>query len=383
MISYNTLAGSLAEDPNKLVSRQALHKAMAKDSFVKFLEQIFSDVLLSKLEVNSQKLRLKFNRIIIQDSTIIKLPKRLLSEFSGVKNGFVQVASARIQLALNLLSNHLIHFDLDSYSVNDIASKKLPIQEADLLLRDRGYFSIQEISRILKAKADFIYRYKHGLLYHDITTGKAIDLLKRLDKSKVTDIMVRLSGINGPIIRLIAMPVSIELANNRRAKLKKEAKHTPKKEVLALLSWSIFITSIGDEDISYEEVFKLYKLRWRIEIIFKAMKSHLSLDHIHNVSKPQLKFIVLIKIVMLMLIVQFIYEPLRKSVNQFYNKNISLLKLSKFLMDNKNILDELIALASSKKVRDCIHLKLIAKYCSYEKRRKRLNFTEQFEGVNA
>jgi len=176
MISYNTLAGSLAEDPNKLVSRQALHKAMAKDSFVKFLEQIFSDVLLSKLEVNSQKLRLKFNRIIIQDSTIIKLPKRLLSEFSGVKNGFVQVASARIQLALNLLSNHLIHFDLDSYSVNDIASKKLPIQEADLLLRDRGYFSIQEISRILKAKADFIYRYKHGLLYHDISTGKAIDL---------------------------------------------------------------------------------------------------------------------------------------------------------------------------------------------------------------
>jgi len=123
MISYNTLAGSLAEDPNKLVSRQALHKAMAKDSFVKFLEQIFSDVLLSKLEVNSQKLRLKFNRIIIQDSTIIKLPKRLLSEFSGVKNGFVQVASARIQLALNLLSNHLIHFDLDSYSVNAIASK--------------------------------------------------------------------------------------------------------------------------------------------------------------------------------------------------------------------------------------------------------------------
>lgn len=367
----------------KLVSRQALHKAMAKDSFVKFLEQIFSDVLLSKLEVNSQKLRLKFNRMIIQDSTIIKLPKRLFGEFSGVKNGFVQVASARIQLALDLLSNHLIHFDLDSYSVNDIASKKLPIQEADLLLRDRGYFSIQEISRILKAKADFIYRYKHGLLYHDITTGKAIDLLKRLDKSKVTDIIVRLSGINGPTVRLIAMPVNIELANKRRAKLKKEAKHTPKKEVLALLSWSIFITSIGDEDISYDEIFKLYKLRWRIEIIFKAMKSHLSLDHIHNVSKTQLKFIVLIKIVMLMLIIQFIYEPLRKSVNQFYNKNISLLKLSKFLMDNQNILDELIALASSKKVNDCIHLKLIAKYCSYEKRTKRLNFTEQFEGVYA
>jgi len=41
------------------------------------------------------------------------------------------------------------------------------------------------------------------------------------------------------------------------------------------------------------------------------------------------------------------------------------------------------ALASSKKVKDCIHLKLIAKYCSYEKRRKGLNFTEQFEGVYA
>ena len=371
----------MAEEICKFVSKQALQKAMIRDEFLICLETIYKDVLLSKLKLKGNKLKGKYKRIVIQDSTIINLPKRLFQYFSGIRNGFVQVANARIQFALDILSNGIIHFSLNSYSDNDIkVADQLPIQEGDLVLRDRGYFSIVEIIRIIKAKAFFIYRYKHNIRYCDIKTGETIHLLKKLNKTKTTDINVKLSGINGPIVRLIAMPINSELANIRRSKLKNESKSYPKEEVLALLSWSIFITSIEDENMNYTEIFELYKLRWRIEILFKAMKSHLNLDHIHNVSVNQLKFIVLAKIVLIVLILQFVYELLIKPLNKLYKKNLSLLKLTTFLINNKNKIADLIAIANKKKIKECEILKLLAKYCTYDNR-NRNDFAHQFEAI--
>lgn len=378
VISYNTLASSIAEDICKLVTKQALQKAMIKDEFMNCLEAIYKDVLLSKLKLNGNKLKGKYKRIIIQDSTIVQLPQRLFSIFSGVRNGFVQVANARIQIALDILCNHFIHFSMDSYSTNDIkAANQLSIQQGDLLIRDRGYFSIAEIKRVIKALAHFIYRYKHGINYCNVNTGEPIDLLKKLKKTKTTDIMVKLGDINGPVVRLIAMPVKTELANMRRAKLKEQSKLHPKEEVLALLSWSIFITSIEDEKINYQEIFELYKLRWRIEILFKAMKSHLNLDHIHNVSKNQLKFIVLAKLLWAVLILQFVYELLISPIKKYYHKDLSLLKLIRFITDNKMVLRDLMTLICKRKIGDCQTLKILAKYCTYDKR-KRNNFAHQF-----
>jgi Transposase DDE domain len=381
VMSYNTLASSIADDLCKLVTKQALQKAMIKDEFMNCLEAIYKDVLLSKLKLNGNRLKGKYKRIIIQDSTIINLPQRLFSIFSGVSNGLVQVANARIQIALDILCNHIIHFSLDSYSTNDIkAANQLSIQQGDLLIRDRGYFSIAEIKRIIKASAHFIYRYKHGINYCHVNTGEPINLLKKLNKTKTTDIMVKLGDINGPVVRLIAMPVKTELADMRRAKLKKQAKHHPQKEVLALLSWSIFITSIEDESMNYDEIFELYKLRWRIEILFKAMKSHLNLGHIHNVSNNQLKFIVLAKLLWLVLILQFVYELLITLIKKYYDKDLSFLKLIRLLTEHKNVLCDLMGLTHKNKINDCQTLKILAKYCTYDKR-KRNNFTHQFSTI--
>lgn len=384
VMSYNTLASSIAEDLRKFVTKQALQKTMIKDEFMDCLEAIYKDVLLSKLKLNCKKLKGKYKRIVIQDSTIVHLPQRLFSIFSGVSNGLVQVANARIQIALDILCNHIIHFSLDSYSTNDIkAANQLSIRQGDLLIRDRGYFSIAEIKRIIKAAAHFIYRYKHGINYCHVDTGVPIDLLKKLNKTKTTDIMVKLGDINGPVVRLIAMPVKAELANMRRIKLKKQSKLQPQKEVLALLSWSIFITSIEDgedERMNYAEIFELYKLRWRIEILFKAMKSHLNLGHIHNVSNNQLKFIVLAKLLWSVLILQFVYELLTKPIKEYFDMDLSFLKIIRFVTEHKNVLFDLMTLTNKNKINDCKTLKIIAKYCTYDKR-KRNNFVHQFSTI--
>lgn len=53
---------------------------------------------------------------------------------------------------------------------------------------------------------------------------------------------------------------------------------------MELLSWSIYITTIPKQIADYKELFLIYGLRWRIEIIFKSWKSNLGFGKIHNVS---------------------------------------------------------------------------------------------------
>ncbi len=87
---------------------------------------------------------------------------------------------------------------------------------------------------------------------------------------------------------LAAAPVAVETANLRRWRAKKETHgHQPSPAVLALMDCTIFITTIPATLAGFKAILALYGLRWRIEIIFKAWKSHLKFPRWHRVSKLQ------------------------------------------------------------------------------------------------
>nr|MBK9653638.1 transposase [Bacteroidota bacterium] len=90
---------------------------------------------------------------------------------------------------------------------------------------------------------------------------------------------------------MCADKVSDAIANERRRQLKKSSSGTPSNVLLQLLSWSIYFTSIDDDEITSEDIFSLYKLRWRIEIIFKSMKATLTSIIYTMFPENQLKFI--------------------------------------------------------------------------------------------
>jgi len=81
--------------------------------------------------------------------------------------------------------------------------------------------------------------------------------------------------------------------------------------MLALMSWSIFITTIAEKDASYKLLFKIYSLRWRIEIIFKSWKSNMEFSKIHNVSKSQFSFILYARLIMVVIFIQYTFSPAR------------------------------------------------------------------------
>jgi hypothetical protein len=376
------MASTFSENIDKSVFRQALHKAMSKVAFIVFIKRIFNELLQSKLGIANNKLKSKFKRIILEDSTIIKLPQRLFEYYSGVRNQTTQVANARVQLAIDLLSNVFSLFSIDPYSINDLsAAHCLPVNNGDLIIRDRGYCSLSEIKRIIECKADFIYRYYHGFKYYDISTGKTIDLYQLVKNKNKLKVKVRIGGADGPMVTLLAQRVNEELANKRRCQLKKSAGSPPSKEVLQLLSWSLFFTSIEEEEIAFEEIFALYSLRWRIEIIFKAMKSHLNLDKIHNVPDHQLKFILIGKMILLLIITQFIYAKINPKIYKLAGKTISLLKLVRYLKDNINLIGELLEIIKRKEFRVCDTIEILSKYCSYDRRNDNNNFEQQLQNI--
>ena len=130
-VSYNDLAARVEARTSIAASRQAYWER-TDEPCVRFFQSILEHVMLSKCnphQIQSVKRRGRFKRILLQDSTIIKLPLRLMETFSGVRNAHTAVCNARIQGIYDLVSGHFIHFSIDPYSRNDqAATLDIPVQ---------------------------------------------------------------------------------------------------------------------------------------------------------------------------------------------------------------------------------------------------------------
>lgn len=380
--SYNNLASRFHVSFCLNASKQAFWKRV-NNSSVMFFQAILEKLIL--LKFNNEELSIYrkasvYKRVLIQDSTIIRLPTRLYAKFSGVKNAHSIVCNARIQGVYDLVSGCFVSFSIDPYSKNDRAvASEIELQEGDLVLRDRGYYTNDEIQRHLEHGADCIYRYKHKTLLFDTISGKAIGLLNKLEKNKKLDMEVTLNNQDNTKVRIVAVPVSEEVANKRRMKAKKEScsKGKLSQEVLKLMSWTIFITTIPAAKASFDDLMAIYRLRWRIEILFKVWKSHMNFAQVHNVSENQLNVILLSRFIMIVVCVNFVYYSCYFKICKQFGKHLSITKLVNYLMLNQEMLNQIISMTTKAKSEKSLQLALV-RYCTYDTR-KRLNHCQLFE----
>jgi hypothetical protein len=114
-ISYNDLAAKIESMTGNSVSRQAYQQRMNRQC-VAFFKRVLETVIRAKHEKSIEEtVRGSFTRVLVQDSTILRLPKRLFDIFSGVKNASATVCNARVQGVYDLLSRQFITFSVDSY----------------------------------------------------------------------------------------------------------------------------------------------------------------------------------------------------------------------------------------------------------------------------
>jgi hypothetical protein len=378
-VSHNDVAAQLQSGTEKSVSRVAIWKKVNL-CCVEFLKGVLEIMIVSKLENNIFKSDIGtplFNKIKVQDSTIISLPQRLFSLFSGISNGTTTVCNARIQGTYDIVNERFISFSIDKYSKNDFdAAPELNIEKGDLTLRDRGYFTMDEVKRHIDLGADCIYRYKNKMILLKNDTLEIINIVSILKKKSKLDINVRLNNKDKTMVRLVALPVTEEIANARRRKIKKDKRTPPDSEYLELLGWSIYITTITKIIADSHKIYKLYRLRWRIEIIFKAWKGNMNFDKIHNVSENQLMVILLSRFIMIVICMKFIFSPCKSIIKKNLNKNLSLLKVTNYLIRLPNKIIQIIWELYEYPNILSKNMKVMARYCSYDKRNKRTHYEE-------
>jgi hypothetical protein len=378
-VSYNDLAARVEARTGIAASRQA-YWARTAEPCLKFFQSILEHVMLAKCDprqIQCIKRQGRFKRILLQDSTIIKLPLRLFGVFSGVKNAHAAVCNARIQGIYDLLSGRFIHFSIDPYSKNDqAATMEIPVQPGDLIVRDRGYFRIQAVEVHRRAGADSINRYKHPTVLYDPATGQKINLLELLTQSSSVDMLVSAGTGQTVVLRLIAIPVPEETGNLRRMRAKREMNYPPSRELLKLMSWTIYLTTITDPSMEFKEIAALYALRWRIENIFKTWKSFFNFQKVHNIPEIQLRVLLKARLIMITLSYQSLFVPLLRRLERTNGKIVSLIKLMRYITQNLELLPKY--LCSSVLPRRILNA--VIRYCTYDKRR-RPNFITEMETI--
>jgi len=381
--SYNDLAMKVDQDCNKSVSRQAISKKI-KEPCKLFIQELVELLLKRKIEKDKYAKvfeSLNYRQIIVQDSTIVKLPASLFEFFSGVSNKKTKSTNARIQVVYDLIAEEFISFDIHPYSKNDTkVTSDLQIEEGDLVLRDRGYLTLNEIARHKKDKAGCIFRHKFKTVYLDVNTLEPIDLTSMLKQNGTLDIEVRLNNEEKTNVRLMSSPVEKSVADERRRKAKKESKHkNPSKEYLEQQDWTIFFSTIVNTDIGFNDTQKLYSLRWRIEIIFKGWKSNLNFSKLHNISEIQCYVMLFARFFMAILFTNFFYKHCKTIVYEKYKKHLSLIKIQKYLVKYPQLMADLFEEIIKKKNKEKNESILkLCRYCCYDKRTDRMNFNQSF-----
>lgn len=274
------------------ISKQALWERVDATA-VSFFKATLEELMRSKgFSVHPIPNLPSVKRVIIEDSTKIDLPAGLADEFPATSNQHGHCgAGLRLQGAFDLLNGEVIRLELTKYLRQDTVAAQdiVPfLQPGDLVIRDLGYLVASALIAIMEEKAFFLSRYQVGrVLYYKQSEGGGRIELARLLRDKAAnsgdklDIDVLLGDPRGKTpqvsCRLVAVRLPKEAVEKRLRRLNREQKRKGKQvsaEVKTLIGWTILLTNLPREEADANRLTELYMLRWRVEIIFKSLKSY-------------------------------------------------------------------------------------------------------------
>lgn len=275
------------------ISEEGLNKRFNSKA-VLFLKSIFVELLKEKIK-KDEKLSLAtkcFERIRILDSTSFQLPESFSELYKG-SGGSATKAGIKFQLEYDLLSGNIMNLEASSIIDTDAKYSKVAnseIKKGDLILRDLGYFSIDSLKEIDEKNGKYISKHKSNTNVWIKKDDKfellnLCKLVKNMPYGTTKELEVFLSNKKLKT-RLIICKLPKEKAQLKVMKqkkiLKKKGRQLTKKSKV-LLTANIMVTNLNREEFSTELVYKLYSLRWQVEIYFKIWKSIFKISKVRKV----------------------------------------------------------------------------------------------------
>lgn len=344
-----------------------------------------------------------FNRVLVEDSTCIKLPDNLAHIFRGAHSKTKGlVATARVQCRIDLKRNHIFRLVVQSFRDND---QKFSVdilemlQPNDLVLRDLGYWSLKVFRKIVNKKAYLLSRFRYGTNLYDLK-GVQINLHQHLEKARrkglnVVTIPVLIGKEEQLPLQLVAIKVPTKQVEQRKRKAKKNRnkKSNHSKEYMELLEWTIFVTNVPNHIWTPQQMLKVYSFRWRIEIIFKCWKSNFNFSKLferkQSIALPRAWITFYFLLIWVTLFFNPLYNFVFARVAKTKQRFISIIKFAKLFKEHFPeamniwfIVHELGINQAVKHLDVDFFIQLAAKNCAYDSKNKTSNYCQNLYMLN-
>ena len=234
---------------------------------------------------NLNKKLIKFQDVLIQDSTIIRLHSSLSSLYPAAR-AKGKAAGLKVAVLVSAVGNRPESISLFSESTNELKTIRIgPWVKDKILLIDLGFYKYQLFSRIEENGGYFVSRLKDNsnpqiIKAYNTCRGQSIDVSGLYLK----DIL--------PKLKRQILDAEVEVSFKRRAYKGERRPDTHRFRLVAIYNeeeqkYHMYITNIYPDVLVPEDVGMLYGARWDIELLFKELKSKYALDLL-NTTNPQI-----------------------------------------------------------------------------------------------
>ncbi|MBM4763085.1 IS4 family transposase [Bacillus sp. B15-48] len=294
--SLSRLCALLTAQRKVSLSTEGLNQRFNKNA-VNMMKEIFRHLFSRQILKNkiSELDAMGFSRIRILDSSSFEIPTMYEGDYLGcTKNK----SGVKLQLEYELLTGSFLHLEVQNGRNSD--QKYGPtllktIKKNDLIIRDLGYFNVEELYQIGQKDAYYLTRLKPPTTlftkedgsYIKLNLAEVMDEMEEGEIREIVDIYVTAKKHHIPRLILYKLtPEQIKKREKKREKTEKKRGVKLSHPTKRLYKLNMFITNIPCQSVPKEEIHLFYSLRWQIEILFKTWKS---LFQIHKVKKMKME----------------------------------------------------------------------------------------------
>jgi len=391
-ISLNNLTETFELENLISLTKQSLDEKFDKESveFVKRMLRILLEKSLSEKSQNFGNLLDEFASVRIKDATSFKLSPNMAKKYrASLKN--TEQSILKIQYEYDLKNGKIYDLSLHSFIETDRKDARITsenIKKNDLIIRDLAYVSLPMIETVIEKEAFFLNRFDFTSNAYETAEGKEkihfgkIQQYLKKHKLQQTEKKVFIGEKQRIPVRMIIVllpenEVEKRIRKLKRTESKKQMKYSEKYK--AKLSLNVYVTNIGSEKLPIEQVRQIYRLRWQIEIVFKAWKSIGKIEKVKKMKEHRIETMLYAKLILLILCNE-IYWNITLSDKKPGNTRYSIFKTYKILIHHIKEIKIAIkqGIVKSKELFEIL-IRMILKKCKLEKKKGTISSKEIME----
>jgi hypothetical protein len=220
----------------------------------------------------------------------------------------------RIHSVFDLPSERFGGFELTDEAGSERLDR-IPVVPGEIRLADRAYLNPDHIAAVVAQGGDAVVRAGWKSARWLKPDGTKLNLVGLLHKSAtdVIDQPIALARKGRPplLLRLVAVRKPDQAAAAAQDAARRQAQkggHKLSQQTLDAAAWLILVTSLSPEAFSAADVLALYRLRWRIEMGFKRLKSLIGLNGPPGTDERSAKTYILAHLLMILLLEPIVDE---------------------------------------------------------------------------